>query len=200
MNTIQNYSMTNDQLRNNSTAFKNKKHIVLIVSRLVDVPKRISLALKIWNEVKKRSEAAGWQLNIVGHGRDEAMYHKMVEQQQIPDVNILGRQQPQPYYEEAAIFMMTSKSEGWGLTLTEAQQFGVVPIAFDSYDALYDIITDGKDGIIIKEGYFDVYIDELAKLMADVSRRQQMASNAIQNCSRFSQEKIANRWWQLLNE
>jgi glycosyltransferase involved in cell wall biosynthesis len=44
---------------------------------------------------------------------------------------------------------MTSAYEGWGLTLTEAQQMGVVPIAFDSFGAVYDIIENEYNGLII---------------------------------------------------
>ena len=47
-----------------------------------------------------------------------------------------GQKNPEPYYNEASIFMMTSSFEGWGLTLTEAQQYGCVPLAFHSFASL----------------------------------------------------------------
>ncbi len=178
---------------------KEKKCVSVIVSRLDDSPKRISLALRVWNEVKKREESHGWLLKIIGYGRDEKMYRKLIKELNIPDVSLLGRQQPQPYYEEASIFLMTSKSEGWGLTLTEAQQFGVVPIAFNSYPSLTDIITDGEDGIIIPECDVEMYINRLAQIMGDRILREQMAVKCINNCQRFSQNEIAKKWWSVLN-
>ena len=57
-------------------------------------------------------------------------------------VFFLKGQKTEPYYNEASIFMMTSSFEGWGLTLTEAQQYGCVPLAFHSFASLTDIITD----------------------------------------------------------
>lgn len=176
-----------------------KKPVALIVSRLDDPQKRISLALKIWNEVKRRPEAQDWQLNIVGHGRDEKKYRRMIQQLDIPDVHLLGRQQPKPYYEEASIFLMTSRSEGWGLTLTEAQQFGVVPIAFDSYAALWDIITDEENGLIVPECNVDEYVERLVRLMSDKARRERLAANGLRICQRFSQEEIAKRWWSIIS-
>ena len=125
---------------------------------------------------------------------------KMIRKMAIPDVCLLGRQQPKPYYEEASIFMMTSRSEGWGLTLTEAQQFGVVPIAFDSYASLRDIITNNEDGIIVPECDAEMYAQELLNLMNDQTNRERMALNSIRNCKRFSQEEIAKKWWNLLND
>ena len=177
-----------------------KKPIVLIVSRLEERQKRISIALKIWREVKKNPASEGWILNIVGHGPNKEKYEKMIRKLSIPDVCLLGRQQPKPYYEEASIFMMTSRSEGWGLTLTEAQQFGVVPIAFDSYASLRDIITNDEDGIIVPECDVEMYVKKLLNLMNDQTNRKRMALNSIRNCKRFSQEEIAKKWWNLLND
>lgn len=44
---------------------------------------------------------------------------------------------------------MTSTFEGFGLVLVEAMQHGCVPIAFDSYPAVRDIISHGENGILI---------------------------------------------------
>ena len=177
-----------------------KKSIVLIVSRLDEVQKRLSLALEIWDEVKKHQESDGWILKIVGHGEDEDMYRRMISQMAIPDVQLLGRKASKPYYEEASIYLMTSRSEGQPLTLSEAQQFGVVPIVFDTFASLADIVTDGEDGIIIPEGDIKAYVSALMKLMANKELRDTMAQNAIRNSAHFSQETIANDWWNMLSE
>lgn len=177
-----------------------KQNIVLIVSRLTDPQKRISLAIKIWQQAKKDPRSKGWHLNIVGHGAYEKRYKKQVSDNNIQDITFLGRQEPHSYYEAASIFLMTSSSEGWGLTLTEAQQFGVVPIAFDSFASLRDIVTDGEDGILVPECDIDYYVAKLLSLMDNKPLREQLAANAIQNCQRFSQDKIANKWWRLFNE
>lgn len=173
---------------------KEKQPVVLIVSRIEEVHKRLSLALKIWAKVKKETDANGWRLKIVGTGTDLPKYRQMIKNEKIPNVTFEGRQNPIPYYREASIFMMTSRSEAWGLTLTEAQQMGVVPIAFDTYASLRDIITDGVDGEIIAEGDVDGYVRCVLNLMQDDVTRQRMARQAIASSQRFSQEKIAGMW------
>lgn len=177
-----------------------KQLVVLIVSRLEEVHKRLSLALKIWARVKQNPQSKGWKLIVVGEGKDELMYRHMVEREHIPDVSFEGHQNPIPYYQEASIFMMTSRSESWGLTLTEAQQMGVVPIAFDTYASLREIITDGQDGVVIAEGDIDGYVRSMLDLMQDDAKRQRMARQAISSSQRFSQERIAEMWWKLLTE
>lgn len=179
-------------------AIQRKNKTVLIVSRLEETHKRISLALLIWEQIKRDFKATDWTLKIVGEGADRNRYEKMVERKKIPDVEFVGRQAPLSFYEEASIFMMTSRSESWGLTLTESQQNGVVPVAFNSYPSLTDIITDGTNGIIIPEGNTDLYIKKLLNLMADTSLRHRLALNGLISCCRFSTEEIINRWKALL--
>lgn len=95
---------------------------------------------------------------------------------------------------------MTSRSESWGLTLTEAQQMGVVPIAFDTYASLREIITDDENGVVIEESDIDSYVNRMKILMSDKKLRQQMAKQAIESSQRFSQERIAEMWWKLLSK
>ena len=177
-----------------------KKPVVLIVSRIEEVHKRLSLALKIWSQVKMHPDADKWTLKIVGTGKDLQMYLHMVKHFHIPDVSFEGQQVPISYYKEASIFMMTSRSESWGLTLTEAQQMGVVPIAFDTYASLREIITDGENGVVLTEGDVDGYVNSMLHIMQHTVERQRMARQAIESSQRFSQEKVAEQWWRLLSE
>lgn len=177
-----------------------KQKVALIVARFDESSKRLSLALRIWARVKQDQLAKDWLLRIVGDGDDRGLYERIIHDEHIPDVLLEGRQDPIPYYKEASIFMMTSRSESWGLTLTEAQQMGLVPIAFDTYASLYDIITDGENGIIIEEGDIDSYVKRMKILMSDKKLRQQMAKEAIASSQRFSQERVAEMWWELLSK
>lgn len=177
-----------------------KRKVVLIVSRLDERSKRLSLALRIWARVKQDPAADGWMLRIVGHGNDRKLYERIIRNEHIPDVSLEGRRDPVPCYKEASIFMMTSRSESWGLTLTEAQQMGVVPIAFDTYASLREIITDGENGMVIAEGDVDEYVRSMKELICDDALRQRMAEQAIRSSQRFSQETIAEQWWKLLSK
>ena len=178
----------------------NKKNVALIVSRLDDPPKRISLAIKIWNAVKQHKEAEDWKLNIVGHGPYMHAYQQLIKKLGTPDVYLLGRQAPNRFYEESSIFMMTSKSEGWGLTVTEAQQMGVVPIAFNSYASLCDIITDGDNGLVIPECDAAQYAEKLLWLMSHVPERRRLAAQAIDSAHRYENSKIVELWHALFKQ
>ena len=178
----------------------NKKPIVLIVSRLEEKPKRISLALQIWKEIKQHEESSDWKLIIIGHGGDKQLYQKMVETQRIPDVQFMGRQQPKPYYEESSLLLMTSNCEGLPMTLLEAKQFGVVPISFNSFVSIWDIVINEENGIVVPECDVSVYESKLLQLMTKRDMRESLAVNAIRDSIRFSQDNIMSMWWEALNK
>lgn len=177
-----------------------KEKRVLIVSRFDEPQKRISYALKIWRIVKQYPEAGEWKLDIVGHGAYAQLYRRMAYRLGLDDVRFLGAKKPEEDYIRASIFMMTSRTEGWGLTLTESQQFGVVPVAFDSYASLYDIIIDGYNGVIVPDNKLEVYAEAVVKLMKNDRERQKLAMQAVESSHRYEEAKIVEMWNRLLEE
>lgn len=176
---------------------QHKKKQVLIVSRFNNPEKRLDLALQIWKRLELRG-FADWQLNIVGSGVHEDYLKELTENLALKNVTFTGRQDPIPYYKDAALFMMTSVVEGWGLTLTESMQTGVVPIAFDSYPALHDIITDGYDGCIIRDNDLNAYAACMEELMRNREERERIALNGLMSCKRFKINKIVAQWVKLI--
>lgn len=179
---------------------KKKKKQALIVARLDEPPKKISRALKIWKRIERLPSLRDWNLLIVGDGPDRPCYERYVSRHKLKRVSFEGMQAPQPYYEESSIFMMVSAWEGWGLTLTEAQQFGCVPLAFHSYKSLTDIITDGENGFVIPDDDMDSYIEKMKLLMMDETIRARMAGKAVASSLRFDMKSISKEWHTLLQE
>lgn len=184
--------------KNDKSILKQKKKEVIVVSRMTESQKRISLALKIWREVEKSKKAESWTLKVVGEGENLQDYKNLAKKLNLKNVQFLGKQDPRPIYETAALSMMTSSFEGWGLTLTESQQYGVVPLAFDSYASAKDIITDGENGFLIPYGAIKRYADKLLYLMENVNEREAVALNALESSSRFEIEKVIPMWEKLL--
>lgn len=69
----------------------------------------------------------------MGDGSSKLEYETLVSNLNLKKVEFLGFQDPVPYYKNASIFLMTSSLEGFGMTLVEAQCYGVVPIVMDSF-------------------------------------------------------------------
>lgn len=183
----------------NTDILKEKDRKVLIVSRLYNPEKRLDRALSIWKILEERGHQ-DWQLVIVGAGKHEDYLKSMANNLKLRSVRFEGRQEAAPYYQKASIFMMTSAVEGWGLTLTESMQTGVVPLAFNSYPALKSIITDGYDGCIIEDDNLVAYADRMEYLMTHKEEREHIARNGLESCKRFTIDKMVAQWVDMINE
>lgn len=177
-----------------------KKKKVLIVSRLSEYDKRISLALNIWKHIENDNRFDDWDLTIVGDGSDLNLYKGIIKKNNLNRAHILGRQVPDYYYKESSIFMMTSKFEGFGLTLVEAQSFGCVPIAFNTFASLSQIIEHNVNGIIVNEGNLSSFVKWLKLLMIDQQLLNQLRISALNNVQKFSIESIGHKWQLLFND
>jgi glycosyltransferase involved in cell wall biosynthesis len=174
-----------------------KEKTVLIVARIDENSKRISLALKIWQRIERQLFFSDWKLVIIGTGDDEEYCKKLARKLRLKNCVFEGRQNPLDYYKRASIYMMTSSNEGFGLTMTEAQQMGVVPIAFDCFGAVHDIIEHNRNGLLVPEKNIKEYVRQMTSLMQDVSLRQTLARNAVHDCQKFALEKIVQQWIEL---
>lgn len=179
---------------------ENKHYEVLIVSRLTEDRKRISLAIKIWWLYQQRyDEAKKWILRIVGDGEYAPDYRRLVREKNIPNVIFEGQvDDTVQFYHKASAFIMTSDAEGWGLTLMEAQQMGVVPIAFDSYESIHEIIQDGVNGLLVKEGDCDGFVRKLHDLLSNDGERRRMAVSGLDVVNRFSVDRMMEQWMKIL--
>ena len=178
----------------NDSIISLKAKIILYVGRLSESPKRISKLLKMWRLISSGEGYDDWHLVIIGHGPDEQRYKDYVRNHNLQRVSFEGKQDPRDYYKRASIFTITSDYEGFPLVLTEAMQFGCVPIAFDTFSSLRDIIDNDKNGIIIKRGNFSEYVINLKKIMNHQDKREQMAVKAIEKSQAFSLPKVISRW------
>ena len=153
--------------------------------------KRLDRMLQIWRKLWHRHP--DWQLVVLGGGNSQR-FKELCELHNIHNVTFAGFQQPEDYYARASILCMTSASEGWGMVLVEAQSYGCVPVAYESFASLRDIIIDGENGMIIPPFNEYKYIEELEKLINGIDLRKQMSENARKSVSRFCASDIADLW------
>ena len=164
-----------------------------------DWHKRILEILKIWDTLQKDASFADWTLRIVGDGLDKAYYEDFVRREKVVNVTFEGQQNPLPYYQKAAIFMMTSACEGLPMTILEAQQCGCVPILYDSFASAKDVVTDGENGFLIPYRDRTAYIAALQRLMSDGELRKRMSEACVRSSERYSVENVAAKWNELFS-
>ncbi|MBO5445318.1 MAG: glycosyltransferase [Muribaculaceae bacterium] len=176
-----------------------KEHRILIVSRFDERQKKLSKALRIWKEISQKEHMKDWHLDIVGDGEDRTLYEKIVKKHKIERIHFHGRRNPEPFYMRSSLFMMTSDYEGFGMTIIEASQYGVVPFAFNTYASLEDILINDVNGYIIEPNDFSSYESKLIDMANNPQRRSIVALNAVKNSRRFALDIIAAQWQNLIS-
>lgn len=183
-------------------SFRKKQKEIIYLGRIDYNQKRVFRVVDTW--AKLEAKFPDWKLTIVGDGVERKNVEKQVADYGLKRVSFEGFQQPRPYYERASILLLTSEYEGFPLVLAESMSFGVIPVVYDSYSAVRDIIADGKDGIVIpyhQEGYkADEAADMLSSIMEDGKNRDAMALAAIEKSKEYSIEKIYEEWMKTLKK
>ncbi len=166
---------------------------VLAVGRL-EWQKGFDRLLDIWSQVSARIK--GWELIIVGNGSLHGTLQKQIDSLGIGDsVSLQGSvKDMHAYYLNASIMVMTSRYEGLGMVLVEAQAFGLPTVAFACQCGPRDIITDGRDGYLVEDRDEALFAQRLITLMNDEGLRRQMGAAAIEASKRFSEEHIMQQW------
>lgn len=184
------------QLPKTEINLSKKEKIVLYVGRIEPEIKKPQRIIDMWKLLQK--QFPDWRLIMVGDGPDKDRLENEIESEKITNVKLVGFQNPQPYYEKASILLLTSETEGFPLVLAECMSYGVVPCVYDSFPASSDIVTDGKNGILIPKvnDTFDVQksAGQVSSVMKDDTKLRDMSENAIATAHLYSVERISKDW------
>lgn len=169
-----------------------KENRILYVGRIEYTQKQCDLLLPLWQSL--RQKFPDWHFDIVGDGSKLEELKMLANQMGLEGIHFHGYKDPQPFLEKAKVLVMTSTFEGYGMVLVEAQAYGVVPIAFNSFSSLPSIIEDGQNGVVVPPFDLQSYIEKLSQLMEDEPKRLQMASNGQLTVEKFMPAIIAQEW------
>ena len=100
-------------------------------------------------------------------------------------------------YCESSIFVLSSRFEGFGMVIIEAMACGVPPVSFTCPCGPKDIITDGKDGLLVENGDIEGLADKICYLIEHEDVRRKMGIQARTDVERFKIEHIAREWKKL---
>lgn len=174
---------------------------IIYVGRLDFVQKRVYRVIDTWNLLE--SEYPDWQLTIVGDGLDRKNLENHAKALNLNRVNFEGFQDPVPYYKRASLLMLTSDFEGFPLVLAESMSCGVVPVVYNSYAAVKDIIDDGIDGKVTEkeEGRFsaELMAANVRTVIDNCDSSHSMAIQAVKKSKSYSVDSIYQQWINLFN-
>lgn len=176
--------------------YSKKEKIVLWVGRIGYDMKRTDKMLSIWSHIYQNHP--DWRLVVCGPG-DAQEFAEWSKKKGMTNVEFSGIVKVEEYYQRASILCNTSVTEGMPLVIMESMEYGCVPMAFDSFKSVSDLIQDGENGYIIPAFNVDVFVNKLENLIGDTQLRQQMAEAGRVSLTRFDKSMIAEQWIRLFN-
>lgn len=168
------------------------KKEVLYVGRVSINQKRLDLLIRAWSLISKRHN--DWILKIVGDGPDLRYLKQLSKKLCISNISFEGKQNPIKYYEKASIIAMSSTYEGFPMTLIEAISFGLVPVAFNSFAAISDVVFNNFNGLTVEPFNIDKFASTLDTLMSDKALFNVMSNNCIEHAKNFKVDEVGKVW------
>lgn len=179
-------------------ALSHKENRLLYVGRIEYTQKQCDLLLPLWQKIQVAFP--DWHFDIVGGGSKLTELRNLSKTMGLQKIHFHGFSDPKPFLYRAKCLTMTSSFEGYGMVLVEAQAYGVVPVAFDSFSALTSIVEDGRTGIMVTPFEVEEYVAKITAVMRDEVKRNAMAKAAQLAVEKFMPAKIAQDWVRLFNE
>ena len=173
---------------------------VIAVGRL-DYQKGFDRLIQAWEIVYKSGKYNDWRLDIFGRGEWKEMLQGMIDERELngsafinkPTKNI-GKE-----YAESAMLVMSSNYEGFPMVMIEAMACGLPVVAFDFKCGPKDIISDGENGLIIRNGDIKALAEGMMRLMEDTENRKRMSLNARKIVDTYSEKAVMYKWIGLFN-
>lgn len=180
-----------------------KEKIVLATGRLDGWHvKGFDILIKSWAKIA--ADSKGWKLQIVGDSKEDGLKYLVAlcaDYKVMDSVEFVGYQSNiLPFYQNASIFVLSSRYEGFGLVLIEAMSQGCACVACDFKGRQREIITSDKQGVICEPENIEQLSQKMLELINDEEKRIIMGRYAIERAKDFSLEHIMDKWDIILNK
>ena len=126
---------------------------------------------------------------------EKEKYLNYIEREGMQDSVILtgSTNETEKYYAESDIYLMTSRWEGWGMTVVEAMQHGLPVISVD-LPSIREIFGDSNCGIILESDSREEMVKYMKRLAENREKMKTMGRNAVNRVKAFDREIIGKKW------
>ena len=136
---------------------------------------------------------------IAGEGMDRRKLERKAKEAGLQRLHFVGNvKNIEKYYREAAIFVLSSRNEGFAMVLLEAMCFSLPTVSYSCKTGPKEVVSDGENGFLVEPGDTEGFAEKMERLMNDEAMRRQMGTQAAKTVMRFHKESILDQWETLL--
>jgi glycosyltransferase involved in cell wall biosynthesis len=167
--------------------------VVVLLGRL-SFEKGQDMMLEAWAEVTRNFPE--WRLRLYGSGPEEKALRRQAEELGLTGtVEFRGTTTDvEGALTQASIFALSSRVEGFPMSVLEAMAYGLPTVAFDCAPGVRELVTHEVDGLIVQPGNTTEFAEELRRLMTDAGLRAKLGKEARTSVRRFSADMVVDRW------
>lgn len=170
---------------------------IITVGRLAK-QKGYDILVDIWKIVADRHP--DWKLVIYGDGECRTELEEKIKKNNLTDSFILAGFTNDVYskMQESAMFVMSSRFEGYPMALIEAMACGLPCVSFDIHCGPSDIIDDGGNGFLVEFNDVKGMADKIMLLIENTDLLSDMSRYGIEKSKSFDINMVMKKWEQLL--
>ena len=172
---------------------KNINHRILCVGRLNE-QKGFDLLIDAFAMIA--SKCPEWYIDIFGHGEEKQALLNQIKKNGLENRIHICNPTDSIYheYEKSDFYVLSSRYEGFGLVLIEAMSCGTPCVAFDCNYGPNEIIEDGVDGLLVKNGDIGELSKKMLWMMTHDKERMEMGKKAYVSAARYNKEFVMQEW------
>ena len=173
------------------------KKTIISIGRL-DVQKGFDLLIKAAALIKNLD----FNVVILGKGKDEKELKLLAKKLAIDDkIYFLGFQKnPFKFLKHSRCYVMSSRSEGFGIVLVEAMALGRPVISVDCSAGPREILENGEYGILVPAGDIKGLANVIKESLENDELIEYFSKKAIQRAKEFDIKLIGEKWLNLLSQ
>ncbi len=173
-------------------SFEYHNNNLISVCRFEDQKDPLML-LKISKELDKRN--FNYTFNIFGNGSLKDKMNKYIKKNSLNNVHLIsGKSSLEPYYLESDLYLITSKFEGYPLTIIEANSLSVPVIWKEMSDPTKSIIKEDINGYVIDSKDPSLFADKIIEILNDKDKLIKLKKSTYLLAAIYDEEKIKNDW------
>lgn len=191
---------TKNLLRGRQVSWKRNMLKVVIISRFSSI-KNIDHVIKAFKKVVEA--VPGARLEIWGGGNKKKEYLALINELELTrNVFIKGyTHHPERIYRSGALSAVTSKAEGFSLSVMESMVNETPVISYDIRYGPSDMIDDGKNGYLIEKGDIDTLSERMISMLKNPDKTRQMGREAKNKMDeKFDINSYRKKWFTLVDD
>jgi glycosyltransferase involved in cell wall biosynthesis len=143
-----------------------------------------------------------WTLRIFGAGPQEDNLRRQIAEAGLEDkVELPGpTTDVGAELEKASIYVMSSRHEGFPMTILEAMAKGLAIVSFNSPHGPKEMITHEVDGLLVKPRTNANLATSIIRVIEDEQLRRDLAARALETAQTYDVDAVGEKWDALLAE